>query len=67
MSINEKAAFVAAQVALCNAEMQLMLAENTERGCRGEAPAHGGKQWDEFIKRWEPVLGYNALLSFFSI
>jgi hypothetical protein len=48
------------------AERDVMVAENIEREQKGLAPANGPEQWEEMRKRWEPVLGYNALIVFFN-
>jgi hypothetical protein len=62
----EKAAFIAAQTQMMIAERDVMIAENTERERQGHAPANGPEQWEEMRQRWEHVLGYNALIAFFT-
>ena len=61
----ERAAFVIAQTQMMIAERDVMIAENIEREQQGLSHAHGSQQWEEMRQRWEPVLGYNALLTFF--
>lgn len=65
MELSEKAAFIAAQTQMMIAERDVMLAENYERQQQGLTLANGPAQWEEMRLRWEPVLGYNALISFF--
>ena len=65
MTPNEKAAFIMAQTEIMRSERILMESENEDRSRRGFAPANGPSQWAEFHTRWESVLGYNALISFF--
>jgi hypothetical protein len=64
MDQNAKTAFIIAQTAMMNAEMQLMIAENEERKRNGQALAYGENQWAALINKWEPILGYNALISY---
>lgn len=54
MTDGQKAAFVIAQAALLNAEIAILQA----RGATEE-------DFDRVLTRYEPVLGYNALVSFF--
>ena len=61
----EKAAFIAAQTQMMIVEREIMIAENIEREQQGLSPANGPDQWDAMRQRWEPVLGYNALIAFF--
>ena len=65
MIAEQKAAFINAQVEMMRAERAVMEAENDERARQGCSPANGPEQWADFIKRWLPVLGYNAVLSFY--
>lgn len=65
MTAEQKAAFINAQTAMMQAETQVMLSENEERGRRGLAMANGPEQWEAHIKKWENTLGYNAVLGFF--
>ena len=61
---SEKAAFIIAQTQMMIAERDVMIAENIERERQGFSPANGPAQWEEMRQRWEPVLGYNALVSY---
>jgi hypothetical protein len=65
MTPDEKAAFIRAQTQMMIAERDVLVAENFERDRKGQAPAYGPKQWEEFRAAWEPILGYNALIAFF--
>lgn len=65
MTPEEKAAFINAQTQMMINERQIMLAENELRERQGYSPANGPEQWADWHKRWESVLGYNALISFF--
>ncbi len=65
MSPEQSAAFVFAQASMMNIEAEEMRAENAEREQRGASPAYGSTQWALFRERWEPVLGYNAILSLY--
>lgn len=65
MTPEQKAALINAQIAMMQAEMELMLSENFERERQGHAPANGPEQWKEFYDRWSVILGHNAVISFF--
>lgn len=65
MTPEQKAAFISAQTQMMIAEREVMTAENIERERQCHAPANGPDQWKSFRLKWEPVLGYNALISFF--
>lgn len=65
MTPEQKAAFVNAQAALLNAEIAGMQAENQHRLSRGETIAYGEDGFHEAFKRYEGVLGHNAVISFF--
>ena len=65
MTPEQKAAFINAQIALMNAEKEIMLSENYERERKGHAPAYGPEQWQAFYDKWEAILGYNAVTKFF--
>jgi hypothetical protein len=65
MTSEQKAAFIRAQTALMEAEACLMEAANKEREANGYALAYGPEQWADFLSRWESILGYNSLISFF--
>jgi hypothetical protein len=61
----ERAAFINAQVQMMIAERRIMEAENHEREQQGYSHAHGPEQWLAFYKRWELILGYNEVITFF--
>lgn len=61
----EKAAFINAQTQMMIIERETMIAENVEREKQGFSLANGPEQWEAMRQRWEPILGYNALISFF--
>ena len=65
MTPEQKAAFVIAQTQMMVNEREIMIAGNEERRLHGLSPAHGPDQWEDFLQKWEPVLGYNALIGFF--
>ena len=64
MNDNIKSAFICSQVAMMQAEMEMMKAANRERESQGYALAYGEKEWGDFVTRWENVLGYNAVIEF---
>lgn len=66
MSPEQRAAFVNSQVSMMQAEMQVMLAENRERGENNLAPAYGSEQWENFKDSWANTLGHNAVIEFFN-
>lgn len=65
MTAEQRAAFVAAQAAMLNAEITAMVAENMERQALGRSMAYTEKQFDAVIRRYEGVLGHNAVVTFF--
>jgi hypothetical protein len=65
MTPEQKAVFINAQIQMMVVEKTIMDTENVARERAGEAPAYGPKQFEELQAKWEPVLGYNALISFF--
>jgi hypothetical protein len=65
MTPEQKAAFINAQTAMMLAEREIMIAENIEREKQGFSEANGPQQWQRFHDEWEPILGYNALITFF--
>lgn len=66
MTPEQKSAFIVAQTAMMNIEVEIMRAENVERESHNLCQANGPEQWEAFRQRWEPVLGYNSLISFFN-
>ena len=65
MTEEQKAAFINAQTQMMVTERDIMNAENIERRNQGYAEANGPEQWAALRDKWEPVLGYNALIAFF--
>ena len=65
MTPEQRAAFINAQTCMMQAELAMMAAENTERDRNGYSLAYSGAEFSAFLARWEPVLGYNAVISFF--
>lgn len=59
-----KAAFINAQTAMMQVELGGMIAENQHRMNCGNSIAYGEEAFIELQKRFEPVLGYNALVAF---
>ena len=59
-----KAAFINAQTAMMRAEMEGMLAENQYRMTCGNSPAYGEEAFIELRQRYEPILGYNSLITY---
>ncbi len=62
MSPAQKAAFVAAQTEMMRVERLILEAELAASSPQ-VPPAR--QRWEEFHQRWEAVLGYNALITFF--
>ena len=56
-------AMVIAQVALLNCEVAGMQAENQQRAACGHSVAYGEDAFESVRKRYEPVIGYNAIIS----
>lgn len=65
MTPEQKAAFITAQAALFNAEIASMTAENMQRAALGHSMAYGAEQFEEVIRKYEGVLGHNAVITFF--
>jgi len=59
-----KEAFINAQTAIMLAEMEVMKAEDRERLNQGHTEANGPEQWQEFVDKWQPVLGYNSVIEY---
>lgn len=66
MTQEQSAAFILAQVEMMRSERAVMESEDEERVSKGLSPANGPEQWNNFMLRWQPILGYNELLMFFS-
>ena len=65
MTPEQAAAFVKSQSILLEAELEAMRAENAERLEKGQSPAHGSDELFELVKRYEPSIGYNAVLALY--
>ncbi len=65
MTPEQKAAFINAQSVMAQIELQGMIAENTQRERDGLALAYTDKEFSTFYYKWNNVLGYNELISFF--
>lgn len=65
MTPEQKAAFINAQTALLNCEVAGMIAENQARQRNGYALAYTEEAFDFIYKKYEPVLGYNAIIQCF--
>ena len=65
MTSEQKSAFIIAQTAMMNGEMEMMKAENCQRERNGESLAYSGSEWSLFLLRWDKILGYNAIIDFF--
>lgn len=66
MNPEQKTVFINSQVAMMQAEMQIMLAENREREENNLSPAYGSEQWENFKDSWANILGHNAVIEFFN-
>ena len=64
MSDDLKAAFINAQSSMLQVELAGMLAENQHRINCGNSIAYGEDAFIELQKRYEPILGHNALVVF---
>ncbi len=65
MEPDQKAAFILSQVAMLNLELEMMKAANAEREHHGHALAYSEAEFADLFKRFEPVLGHNAVLGLF--
>ena len=65
MTPEQKVAYINAQVALFNAEIEGMKAENVHRLNCSNSIAYGGDEFYNVCKNWGNVLGSNALIEFF--
>jgi hypothetical protein len=63
MSEEMKAAFVVAQCEMMRVELEGMLAENQHRMNTSGSIAYGEEAFEALRTRYEPVLGYNALMT----
>ena len=65
MTDDQKAAYINAQVALFNAEIAGMVAENTIRAHRNETLAYPESAFSEVMNKYDSTIGHNAVISFF--
>ena len=65
MTPEQKAALINAQTLLANAELMGMVAENQKRMSNRESLAYGEDSFSEFYKKWDSIIGYNAILEIF--
>ena len=65
MTPEQKAALINAQTLLANAELMGMVAENQKRMSNRESLAYGESEFKSFGKKWDPIIGYNAILEIF--
>ncbi len=61
----QRAAYINSQVAMFNAEIARMVADNQLSVACGTSPPYGERQFTEVIERYEPVIGHNAVIMFF--
>ena len=54
---------VMAQIAFMNCELGGMSAENAIRAMRGEAPAYNEDAFYDVYRRYDPVIGFNAIVA----
>ncbi len=62
MTLEHQIVYVYGQIALMNAEIAAMQAENAIRQHRTEAPAYSGQAFFDVMKRYECVIGHNAVV-----
>ena len=62
MDKEARVAFVIAQAAMLNAEIAMAQAANKERELKGLNIAYGEAEMHAIIRRYEGVLGYNAVI-----
>lgn len=65
MTPEQAAAYVNAQTALFLAELEGMKAENALSAHYQESPPYGHDQFVALNKRWQTVLGHNAVIALF--
>lgn len=65
MTPEQTAAFVNAQAALLNAEIQSMVAANQDRLARGLSMAYGEEEFCARTEQYESVLSHNAVLQLY--
>ncbi len=58
-------AYITAQTALLNTEVAGMLAENEQRALHGDSPAFGEEGFYEVQKRFEKLIGPDAIKALF--
>lgn len=65
MTPEQRTAFINAQTALFLAEIEAMKAENQFRNQQGLTVAYTEKEFNSIIQKYEPIIGYNAVIEFF--
>lgn len=65
LSPEQKAAFINSQVAMFNAEIARMVADNQVSVSYGVVCKYGAEEFNEVFDRYEPIIGHNAVLMFF--
>ena len=65
MNSQENVAFITAQVALLNLEVESMKAENLCRQSKGYSLAYTEDSFYHVYSKYEPILGSKALIKFF--
>lgn len=65
MTPEQRAAFINSQVAMFNAEIARMVADNQVSVSYGVVCKYGAEEFTEVIQRYEPVIGHNAVIMFF--
>jgi len=65
MTPEQRVAFINAQTALFLAEIEAMKAENQFRDQQGFTVAYTEKEFNNIIQKYEPIIGYNAVIEFF--
>ena len=62
MNIEAKVSLINSQIAMFYAEKAVMDAANVERARKNLSQAYIDKDYETLYKRYEPVLGYNAVV-----
>ena len=65
MNSDQNIVYLYGQIALFNAEIAGMQAENAMRAHKGEVPAYDESAFKECISRYECVIGHNAIIGSF--
>ena len=65
MNPEQRVAFINTQTALFLAEIESMKAENQFRIQQGLTVAYTEREFNSIIQKYEPIIGYNAVIEFF--